>query len=70
MNSNHPEELEEQWNKNIALYDESLELLDDFGQAGANGDEARVEEISEEASRRDEESDRIELELGLEKCAS
>jgi Tfp pilus assembly protein PilP len=65
-----PEEFEEQWDELMAANDAGLEALDDLAQAGANGDEARVQEIIEDASRRDEESDRIALELGLEKCTS
>jgi Tfp pilus assembly protein PilP len=65
-----PEEFEEQWDELMAANDAGLEALDDLGQAGANGDEARVQEIIEDASRRDEESDRIAQELGLQKCTS
>jgi hypothetical protein len=65
-----PEEFQERWDVLMARNDEGLEALDDLAQAGANGDEARVQEISEDAARRDEESDRIVLELGLEKCTS
>jgi hypothetical protein len=65
-----PEEFQERWDVLMARNDEGLEALDDLAQAGANGDEARVQEISEDAARRDEESDRIALELGLEKCTS
>jgi hypothetical protein len=65
-----PEEFEERWDVLMARNDDGLEALDDLAQAGANGDEARVQEISEDATRRDEESDRIALELGLEKCTS
>jgi hypothetical protein len=65
-----PEEFEEQWDELMAANDAGLEALDDLAQAGANGDEARVQEIIEDASRRDEESDRIAQELGLQKCTS
>jgi hypothetical protein len=65
-----PEEFQERWDVLMARNDEGLEALDDLAQAGANGDEARVQEISDDAARRDEESDRIALELGLEKCTS
>jgi hypothetical protein len=63
-----PEELEEQWNELVAMNDESLEALDDLSQAAANRDEARLQEIVEEASRRDSESDSIAREIGLENC--
>jgi hypothetical protein len=65
-----PEEFEEQWDELMAANDAGLEALDDLAQAGASGDEARVQEIIEDASRRDEESDRIAQELGLQKCTS
>jgi hypothetical protein len=65
-----PEEFEEQWDELMAANDAGLEALDDLAQAGANGDEARVQEIIEDASRRDGESDRIAQELGLQKCTS
>ena len=64
-----PEEFEEQWDELMAANNAGLEALDDLAQAGAN-DEARVQEIIEDASRRDEESDRIAQELGLQKCTS
>jgi hypothetical protein len=64
-----PEELEEQWNELVASNDEGLEALDDLRQAAANGDVERIQEISEEASRRDDESDRIAREIGLQECA-
>jgi hypothetical protein len=63
-----PEELEEQWNELVAMNDQSLEALDDLGQAAVNRDEARLQEIVEEASRRDSESDRVAGEIGLENC--
>jgi hypothetical protein len=65
-----PEEFQERWDVLMARNDEGLEALDDLAQAGANGDEARVQEIIEDASRRDGESDRIAQELGLQKCTS
>jgi Tfp pilus assembly protein PilP len=65
-----PEEFEGQWNELVAMNDESLQALDDLAEAAANRDEDRLEEITEEASRRDEESDRIAQELGLQKCTS
>jgi hypothetical protein len=65
-----PEEFEEQWNELVAKNDESLEAFDDLAEAAVSGDEDRLEEITEEASRRDEESDRIAQDLGLEKCSS
>jgi Tfp pilus assembly protein PilP len=65
-----PGEFEEQWNELVAKNEESLEALDDLAQAAADRDEARFEEVTEDASRRDEESDRIAQGLGLQKCAS
>jgi hypothetical protein len=64
-----PEEFEDQWNQLVARNDESLEALDDLRRAAANGDVERLQEISEEASRRDDESDRIAREIGLQECA-
>jgi hypothetical protein len=65
-----PEELEEQWDELVARNDESLEVLDDLSQAAADGDEARLQEISDEASRQDNETDRIARAIGLQKCGS
>jgi hypothetical protein len=64
-----PAELEEQWDELMAARDETLEVLDDLDEAGANGDLARIQEITEEASRRDGESDRIAREIGVQKCS-
>jgi hypothetical protein len=63
-----PEELEEQWNELMDKNDEALEVLDDLSQAAASADEARLQEISEEASRQDAETDRIARAIGLENC--
>jgi Tfp pilus assembly protein PilP len=65
-----PAEFEEQWDELVAQNDASLEALDDLAQAAEDGDEALFEEITQDASRRDEASDRIAQELGLQKCAS
>jgi hypothetical protein len=50
--------------------DEALEVLDDLSQAAASADEARLQEISEEASRQDAETDRMARAIGLENCGS
>jgi hypothetical protein len=63
-----PEELEEQWNELMDKNDEALEVLDDLSQAAASADEARLQEISEEASRQDAETDRMARAIGLENC--
>jgi PII-like signaling protein len=63
-----PEEIEEQWNELVAKNDEGLQMLDDLAEAGTNGDEARLQEITEDATRRDNESDRIAREIGLQEC--
>jgi hypothetical protein len=65
-----PEELEEQWNELMDKNDEALEVLDDLSQAAASADEARLQEISEEASRQDAETDRMARAMGLENCGS
>jgi hypothetical protein len=65
-----PEELEEQWNELMDKNDEALEVLDDLSQAAASADEARLQEISEEASRQDAETDRMARAIGLENCGS
>ena len=63
-----PEELEEQWNELMDKNDDALEMLDDLSQAAASADEARLQELSEEASRQDAETDRIARAIGLENC--
>ncbi len=63
-----PEELEEQWNAIMDNNDDALELLDDLSQAAASADEARIQELSEEASRKDAETDRMAQAIGLENC--
>ena len=63
-----PEELEEQWNEIMDINDDALELLDDLSQAAASADEARIQELSEEASRKDAETDRMAQAIGLENC--
>jgi hypothetical protein len=65
-----PEELEEQWNELMDKNDEAVEVLDDFRQAAASADEARLQEISEEVSRQDAETDRLARAIGLENCTS
>ena len=65
-----PEELEEQWNELMDKNDDALEMLDDLSQAAASADEARIQELSEEASRQDAETDRMAREIGLENCGS
>ena len=63
-----PEELEGRWNELVASNDESLDALDDLRQAAANGDQERLQEIAEDASQRDAESDRIAQDIGLQEC--
>jgi hypothetical protein len=65
-----PEELEEQWDELMDRNDEALEVLDDLSEAAASADEARLQEISEEASRQDAETDRMARAIGLENCGS
>jgi hypothetical protein len=65
-----PAELEERWDELMAKNEESLEVLDDLREAGANSDEARIEETAAEAMRQDEESDRIARDIGLQKCGA
>jgi hypothetical protein len=63
-----PEELEERWDELMASKGETLEVLDDLDEAAAKGDLDRMREIIEEASRREEESDRIARAIGLQEC--
>jgi hypothetical protein len=63
-----PEEIEEQWNELVAKNEEGLQMLDDLAEAGTSGDEARLQQITEDATRRDNESDRIARQIGLQEC--
>jgi hypothetical protein len=63
-----PDELQEQWNEYIASSEESVEYLDELRQAGAEGDPARIQEIAQEVSEKNEEADRLARDLGLQDC--
>jgi hypothetical protein len=63
-----PNDLQEQWDEYIASSQESVEYLDELRQAGAAGDPARIQEIAQEVSQKNEEADRLARDLGLQDC--
>ena len=65
-----PEDLEQQWNELLDLNDANVAFIDELREAAASGDEARVAEVAAEAARKDEETDQLARELGLEECSN
>jgi hypothetical protein len=63
-----PDELEQQWDDYMASSEESVEYLDELREAGAAGDQARIQEIAQEVSEKNEEADRLARDIGLEDC--
>ena len=66
---NPPEELEEDYDRLLESLDEAIDDIGRLGDAAADGDEAEVQEIAEEGEAKDEESDKLARELGLDDCA-
>jgi hypothetical protein len=65
-----PEELEGEYDEWIAMNEDALQVIDDLSEAAAAGDEARVQEVIEDAERREQEADNLAREIGLEECAN
>jgi hypothetical protein len=63
-----PDELEQQWDDYVASSEESVEYLDQLREAAAAGDQARIQEIAQEVSEKNEEADRLARDIGLEDC--
>ena len=66
---NPPEELEADYDRLLETLDEAIENIERIGEAAADGDEAEVGRIAEEGEAKDEDSDRLARELGLDDCA-
>jgi hypothetical protein len=65
-----PEELEEDYDRWIALNRESLEAIDELKEAAASGDESRVEQVVQDANSKEEEADALAGRIGLDECAT
>jgi hypothetical protein len=63
-----PEELEADWNRAMDINSENLQLTRDLQAAAESGNEARVQEILQQAGQNEEETDRLARELGLQRC--
>lgn len=63
-----PDELQEQWDDYMASSEESLDYLDELREAAASGDEARIQEIAQEVSEKNEDADRLAQDIGLQDC--
>jgi hypothetical protein len=64
-----PEELESDYDRLVDTLDEAIEDIERIGEAASDGDEAEVQRIANEADRKDEASDRLANDLGLNDCA-
>lgn len=65
-----PEELADDYDKLLATADDARSTLDDFKKAAEENDEAKIQQIGEEAERKDKESDALATKLGLTACAN
>jgi hypothetical protein len=66
---NPPEDLEEDYDRLVESLDEAIEAIEGLGEAAADGDEAEVQRIADEADRKDEAADELASDLGLGDCA-
>ena len=64
-----PETLEDDYDRLVEMLDQAIADIERVGDAAADGDEAEVQRIVQEASERDADSDRLARELGLAGCA-
>jgi hypothetical protein len=64
-----PEDLEDAYDRWIALSRESVAAIDDLKEAAASGDEGRVEQVVRETQAKEEEADALAGRMGLEECA-
>ena len=65
-----PDELQEQWDQAMELNNEQLQIVRDLRDAVEEGDQARVQELLQEADDSREEADQLAVDLGLEECGS
>jgi hypothetical protein len=64
-----PEDLEDDYDRWIELNRESITVIDNLKEAAASGDEARVQQVVEEAQSTENEADAIAGQIGLDECA-
>lgn len=65
-----PEELEDEYDRWIAMNRDSVAAIDDLREAAADGDEARVQQVVREAEEKESEADDLAKEIGLDECAN
>jgi hypothetical protein len=65
-----PDELEEDWNRAMEINREQLDNVRELQDAAAEGDQAGVAELLQEADAAREESNQLATELGLSECGS
>ena len=63
-----PDELAEDWDRTLELNREQLDAVRELQEAAAEGDEARVGELLQQAQDAQAESRQLAAELGLEQC--
>jgi DNA-binding NtrC family response regulator len=63
-----PEDLEDTYDAWLEQGDEAIEIVERLRDAAADGDEAEIQRIAQEAERADAESNRLARELGFKQC--
>jgi hypothetical protein len=63
-----PEELEDDYDEWIRLSREGVAAFDDLEAAAADGDEQRIQEITQDLQDEEAEADRIAQSIGFEQC--
>ena len=65
---NPPEELEETYDAWLEHGDDAIDIVERLRDAAADGDQAEIQRIAQDAERTDRESNRLAAELGFEQC--
>lgn len=65
-----PEELEDKYDRWIEVNHDSVEAIDELKDAAASGDERRVQQVAEDAARKERQADALAREIGLDECAN
>jgi hypothetical protein len=63
-----PAELEDTYDAWLAQGDEAIDIVERLREAAADGDEAEIQEIAQDAQRADAEANRLAGEIGFEQC--
>jgi hypothetical protein len=65
-----PEELGDEYDRWIVLNRDSVDAIEELKDAAADGDEARVQQVVQEAARNEKEADALGRQIGLGECAN